>query len=93
MGIQKPFSEETGRMIDEEVRILVSSCYERSKKILETNKESLGKIADLLFKKEVIYREDLDRILGKKTIKNDLNPLTPLRRISQDKKLKKKVIA
>ncbi|SDM12742.1 cell division protease FtsH [Daejeonella rubra] len=90
MGIQKPFSEETGRMIDEEVRILVGSCYERSKKMLETNKESLTKIADLLFKKEVIYKEDIDLILGKKTVKNDLNTLTALKGITQDKKPKRK---
>ena len=90
MGIQKPFSEETGRMIDEEVRILVGSCYERSKKMLETNKESLTKIADLLFKKEVIYKEDIDLILGKKPVKNDLNTLTALKGITQDKKPKRK---
>jgi len=90
MGIQKPFSEETGRMIDEEVRILVGSCYERSKKMLETNKESLTKIADLLFKKEVIYKEDIDLILGKKPVKNNLNTLTALKGITQDKKPKKK---
>jgi len=92
MGIQKPFSEETGRMIDEEVRILVSSSYERSKKILETNKESLTKIADLLFKKEVIYKEDLDRILGKKLLKNNLVPITTIRGITPNKKPKNKVL-
>jgi len=92
MGIQKPFSEETGRMIDEEVRILVSTCYDRSKKILETHKESLTQIADLLFKKEVIYKEDLDRILGKKIIKNDISPITAIRRISPNKKSKNKVL-
>lgn len=73
MSIQKPYSEETGRMIDEEVRILVNSCYERSKNLLERNKESLSKIADLLFKKEVIYKVDIDRILGKKHEKNNIH--------------------
>jgi cell division protease FtsH len=73
MSIQKPYSEETGRMIDEEVRILVNSCYERSKNLLERNKESLSKIADLLFKKEIIYKEDIDRILGRKHEKNNIH--------------------
>jgi cell division protease FtsH len=73
MSIQKPYSEETGRMIDEEVRILVNSCYERSKNLLERNKESLSKIADLLFKKEIIYKEDIDRILGRKHEKNNVH--------------------
>jgi cell division protease FtsH len=72
MSIQKPYSEETGRMIDEEVRILVNSCYERSKNLLERNKESLSKIADLLFKKEVIYKDDIDRILGRKHERNNI---------------------
>jgi cell division protease FtsH len=73
ISIQKPYSEETGRMIDEEVRILVNSCYERSKNLLERNKESLSKIADLLFKKEVIYKDDIDRILGKKHERNNIH--------------------
>lgn len=65
MGIQKPYSEETGKLIDEEVRKLVSDCYQRSKKILEQNKSSLAEIAELLLQKEVIFKEDLDHILAK----------------------------
>jgi AFG3 family protein len=76
IGIQKPYSEETGKIIDEEVRILVSNCYERSKNLLERNKESLIKIADLLFKKEIIYKEDIDLILAKNqqkiSLKNEI---------------------
>lgn len=78
MSIQKPYSEETGRMIDEEVRILVSACYDRSKNLLERNKESLNKIADLLFKKEIIYKEDIDHILGRKVEKEKLNEIRVL---------------
>lgn len=65
MGIQKPYSEETGKLIDEEVRKLVSDCYQRSKEILKQNKSSLVEIAELLLKKEVIFKEDLDHILAK----------------------------
>jgi cell division protease FtsH len=79
-------------MIDEEVRIMISSCYERSKNILETNKEELTKIAELLFKKEVIYKEDLDRIIGKKNTKNNLSPILAIRQITKVKKTKKRVI-
>lgn len=88
MSIQKPFSEETGRMIDEEVRILVNSCYERSKNLLERNRESLMKIADLLYKKEVIYKADLDRILGKKLERNNINRVSELRVLNHKKKEK-----
>ena len=65
MGIQKPYSEETGKLIDEEVRKLVSDCYQRSKEILKQNKSSLVEIAELLLQKEVIFKEDLDHILAK----------------------------
>jgi AFG3 family protein len=71
-NFQKPYSEETGKIIDEEVRILVNSCYERSKALLLRNKEALQKIADLLFKKEVIYKEDIEQILGRTMEKNKL---------------------
>lgn len=89
MSIQKPFSEETGKIIDEEVRILVNSCYERSKNLLERNKESLIKIADLLFKKEVIYKADIDHILGKKQEKNNINRVSELRVLNHKNKEKK----
>jgi AFG3 family protein len=64
-SILKPFSEETGRMIDEEIRKLVSDAYLRAKEILQHNKISLQKVAELLLVKEVIYREDLENIMGK----------------------------
>jgi AFG3 family protein len=67
MSIQKPYSEETGKMIDEEVRNLVSDAYERTKNILLENKDKLVQVADLLMQKEIIFKEDLESILGKRT--------------------------
>ena len=69
MGIQKPYGEETGNMIDQEVRTLVAEVYERTKNILRENKDSLQKVAELLLKKEVIFKEDLESILGKRPVK------------------------
>jgi AFG3 family protein len=89
ISIQKPYSEETGRMIDEEVRILVSSCYERSKNLLERNKESLCKIADLLFKKEIIYKDDIDHILGNKVEKDKIIKTSEIRVINHKNKAKR----
>ena len=63
-SIQKPYSEETGSMIDEEVRQLVDRAYRRTKKLLEDHLASLKQVASLLLEKEVIYQEDLERILG-----------------------------
>lgn len=65
-GLQKPFSEETGKLIDEEIRNLVKDAYLRTKDILQQNKELLNKVAGLLIKKEILYRDDLESILGKR---------------------------
>jgi len=67
-SIQKPFSEETGKLIDEEVRKLVKDAYEKSKDILKQNDKSLKKVAELLLKKETIFREDLEEVMGKRPV-------------------------
>jgi cell division protease FtsH len=74
MGIQKPYSEETGKLIDEEVRKMVSEAYDRSKEILKQNLSSLTNVAELLLKKEVIFKEDLENILGKRPVDIQANP-------------------
>lgn len=66
MGIQKPYSEETGKLIDEEVRKLVEDAYRQAKEILVQNKGALTRIAELLLQKEVIFKEDIEAILGKR---------------------------
>ena len=70
MGIQKPYSEETGKIIDEEVRLLINDAYTKAKGILEKNKTSLQQIAELLLKKEVIFKEDIENILGQRGKEN-----------------------
>lgn len=67
LAIQKPFSEATGEMIDKEIRKLVAQAYLDAKTILLEHRSSLEKVADLLLKKEVIYKEDLEKILGTRT--------------------------
>jgi AFG3 family protein len=61
---QKPFSEETGKLIDEEVRRLVAGAYERTLQILVEHKDHVDSVAKLLLEKEVIGREDMVRLLG-----------------------------
>jgi cell division protease FtsH len=75
MGIQKPYSEETGKLIDEEVRNMVSEAYERTKRLLSDNRSSLVKVAELLVKKEIIFKEDLEQLLG---------PRFPEKRLTKD---------
>ena len=65
---QKPYSEETGKIIDEEVRKLVEKAYQRTKTILLENKQNLTRIAELLLQKETIFKEDVERILGKRQV-------------------------
>jgi cell division protease FtsH len=65
-GFLKPYSEETGKMIDEEVRLLVSSNYEKTKKLLTENKSHLVEVAEQLLTSEILYKEDLEEILGKR---------------------------
>ena len=75
----KPYSEDTAKTIDEEIKKIIEQEYNRAKKLLKNYKESLNKLAKLLLKKEVIFREDLENILGKrkwKTVeKNNINKL------------------
>ncbi|CAO3679283.1 unnamed protein product [Rhizopus microsporus] len=63
---QKPFSEETGELIDNEVRSLVSEAYDRTLRLLTEKKDEIEKVAQLLLSKEVITREDMENLVGKR---------------------------
>lgn len=69
MSVQKPYSEETGKLIDGEVRKLIDECYQQAKAILVKHKKELMKLAGLLLQKEIIYQQELEEILGKRIIK------------------------
>ncbi|KIV90700.1 hypothetical protein PV10_05328 [Exophiala mesophila] len=64
--LHKPFSEETARNIDAEVRRIVDEAYQQCKNLLLEKKTELQAIAEELLKKEVLVRDDLVRILGKR---------------------------
>ena len=63
-SLQKPYSENTAQIIDEQVRLLIQDAYERTKKLLAKHRDTLQTLADLLLEKEVVHREDLERIFG-----------------------------
>lgn len=63
---QKPYSEKTAELIDEEVRNQISSIYERTKELLLKNKEGLIALAEKLLEKEILFQSDLEEILGKR---------------------------
>jgi len=65
-GFTKPYSENTARVIDEEISNIIEEQYQRAIQILEDNKEKLTTLAEQLLKREVIFQDDLEKIFGKR---------------------------
>jgi cell division protease FtsH len=65
-GFTKPYSDETAKLIDEEVYNIVNNQYERARNILQANVDGHNQLAELLLKSEVIYTEDVEKIFGKR---------------------------
>jgi cell division protease FtsH len=65
-GFQKPYSEETAKMIDEEVRELVDKAFIRTKDLLREKQPELEILAQELLKKEILFQQDLERLIGKR---------------------------
>jgi cell division protease FtsH len=74
----KPYSEKTAQTIDEEVKKLIDGAYVRTKKLLSDNKDQLDILANRLLEKEVLFKEDLEQIFGKRQWedKSEMNHLT-----------------
>ena len=62
----KPYSEQTAKIIDEEISKMIETQYQRALKILTDNRDKLEALAEKLLDKEVIFREDLEEIFGKR---------------------------
>ena len=62
----KPYSEETSKLIDEEVRKLIDTAYERTKKLLSEKKPQVMKLAEELLEKEVLFQSDVEALIGKR---------------------------
>ncbi len=71
--LNRPYSERTAQTIDEEVSAMVQKAFERALKILTENKEKLIQLAELLLKNEVIFREDVEAIFGKRPFEEPLH--------------------
>ncbi len=71
-GFNKPYSEETAKIIDEEISKIIENQYQRAVQILEENKDKLTTLAELLLEKEVIFKDDLEGVFGARTfVKSD----------------------
>lgn len=66
MAFTKPYSDETARKIDAEARELIDKAYQLAEQTLKNHSEGLRQVAELLLEREVIFTEDVERILGKR---------------------------
>ncbi len=76
-NFQKPYSEETGKLIDIEVRTIVEESLERTRALLRKHRKQVEIIAEELLRTEVLYREDLERLIGPRpyTDKIEIDPV------------------
>ncbi|WP_298121311.1 ATP-dependent zinc metalloprotease FtsH [Flavobacterium sp.] len=65
-NFSKPYSEDTAITIDKEISILIEGQYQRAIQILKDNQDKLMQLADILIEKEVIFKDDLETIFGKR---------------------------
>ncbi|WP_422859263.1 ATP-dependent zinc metalloprotease FtsH [Flagellimonas sp. S174] len=70
-GFSKPYSEETAQKIDEEISKIIEKQYQRAIDLLKENKDKLTELADRLLDKEVIFKDDLEKIFGKRPFEKE----------------------
>ena len=70
-GFSKPYSEQTAQTIDKEISKLIEEQYKRAVELLSNNKDKLTELAERLLEKEVIFKDDLEKIFGKRPFERD----------------------
>jgi cell division protease FtsH len=85
-GFTKPYSEQTAELIDNEISELIETQYKRAIKILKENKDKLTELAEVLLEKEVIFKDNLEKIFGKRTFARDLQEEELLKKEAEEKK-------
>ena len=70
-GFTKPYSEQTAELIDKEISDIIEEQYQRALKILEENKDKLSSLAEVLLEKEVIFKDNLEKIFGKRPFEKE----------------------
>jgi len=71
-GFTKPYSEQTAETIDKEISSIIEKQYQRAIRILKKNKKKLTQLAEVLLTKEVIFKDNLEEIFGKRPFDKDL---------------------
>ena len=70
-GFSKPYSEKTAELIDKEISDIIEKQYQRAIKLLEENKDKLTQLAEVLLEKEVIFKDNLEKIFGKRPFEKE----------------------
>ena len=76
-GFTKPYSEETAQKIDQEISKMIEEQYQRAIKLLDENKDKLTELAERLLDKEVIFKDDLEKIFGSRPFEKEEETLEP----------------
>ncbi|MBU2930181.1 ATP-dependent zinc metalloprotease FtsH [Winogradskyella psychrotolerans] len=87
-GFTKPYSEKTAELIDKEISDIIEEQYQRAIKLLENNKDKLTELAEVLLDKEVIFKDNLEKIFGKRAFETpaiiEAEKTTPIVDIKDD---------
>ena len=75
-GFTKPYSEQTAETIDKEISAIIEKQYQRAISILKKNKKKLIQLAEVLLTKEVIFKDNLEEIFGKRPFEKDVSKKT-----------------
>ncbi|TYA59689.1 ATP-dependent zinc metalloprotease FtsH [Formosa maritima] len=70
-GFTKPYSEKTAELIDKEISDIIEEQYQRAVKLLEENRDKLTLLAEVLLEKEVIFKDNLEKIFGKRPFEKE----------------------
>ena len=76
-GFTKPYSEETAKIIDQEIKKIIDSQYKRAQSILKKHEDKLHQLANKLLETEVIFKEDLEVIFGKRPFEKEVIKKSP----------------
>ena len=91
MGFTKPYSDETAKIIDSEVKRIVNEQYERAKEILRKYSAQHNQIRDMLIEHEVIFHDDVEKILGKRQWKSRTDEIIELNKKQEEESADKSI--
>jgi cell division protease FtsH len=84
-NFSKPYSEQTAQVIDKEISKIIEKQYERAIDLLKNSKDKLRQLAERLLEKEVIFKDDLESILGKRPFKTNDEKIEEAKALKKNK--------